>query len=283
MRNCIHCGTANPSDARFCSTCGHLIENDLVQQGPGERRIDVMPPVVAGSGQLPGNSVSTVSGIPQPGHMPAIQGVPSLSQPGNPSIAPGSVATSSGEAAKAQTSPTSGRQVRSHASAVHSNAQGGMYAAKIMTPKVIVSIIAAIVVIAGGITTFTLLQHKRQGIQVSQPIQKIIDDYYRLVEQSSYSGIYDNYVAAGTRVNGQNYQGPTLQTPPIRVMVEGFWITADQTKGKVSSYTITRVSQDNAGFTRVVVNETRNGSSYDVELVFLDLGSRWMLWDIRGI
>ena len=130
--------------------------------------------------------------------------------------------------------------------------------------------------------SFAFLHHASQSVQVAQPIQRIIDNYYQLVEQERYEDIYYTYISASTRVNGQDYSG-RMDTPPIRAMVEGFWSNVDQTKGKVSSYTITRASQDNAGYTHVMINETRNGKSYEVELVFIDIGSQWILFDIRGI
>jgi uncharacterized membrane protein len=159
---------------------------------------------------------------------------------------------------------------------------GGRGATRIMSAKVLIAIVAALVVVVGGLSVFVIFPHANQSVQVAQPIQKIIDSYYQLVEQERYEDIYYNYVSAGTRINGVDYSGPLMARPEIRMRAEGYWIEADQGKGKVSSYMITKVSQDHAGYTHVMVNEIRNGKSYPVEFVFVD-GKQWILLDIRGI
>ncbi|SRR6266568_2747939 len=114
---------------------------------------------------------------------------------------------------------------------------------------------------------------KTQAAAGATEARAVAGNYYSAIQQQDYTKAYSYLDTSVVTVQGQpaTQQGFTLLAQ-----------TLDQTKGKVSSFTITG-SKVTGGTAMVTVKVTRNGQSYDVHLTLKQEGSDWKITSFDNI
>jgi hypothetical protein len=137
-------------------------------------------------------------------------------------------------------------------------------------PWIVLGIIVVLLLVCGGggFLLFNFASHNGATDAANQ--------YYTAVEHQDYNTAFSYLDASRLQLNGQ---GLTEQ-----LYVQGA-LLFDQTKGKLTAYSITgsSINSNNGVNTAMLtVSETRNGSSYDVNVGLMQESSGWKITSLNN-